>query len=394
MSLIEHSEGSGQILENAGPGEGLVAVRPRGVNPATATTIVHGVGAVTDSVSRVLEPVLGTLADAGCQQVVIALRSSGSPAPVSCQQTARWVWVGQGDRPIAAGDWLDWIGAIREAQRIEPLAAVHLHGFVPYALGRFFMSGRRPVRLVYTPHGSKAYTGTGFSHRLVRAAAAVLRPSAAERTLVGSEVDALLLQAGHVHRTKIAVDPAFFTQVSTEAAKPLVVGGVLDEPAASAEEFARLAVLIGDTTLAGADFEWVGPAPEATGTLFHAAHVRVSDDPAHAARAASLSRAWMFVCPKATHGVPGHLMEAAACGLPMVVIDSPLHRELVQDGETGFVCQNLAQIVERVRLLLGDDRLRQQMGQSAERWARATAANERAAPDLLAVYGLKPSRRA
>jgi glycosyltransferase involved in cell wall biosynthesis len=397
MTIIERTDAGGRVSVSAEPSGGLEDVRPQEPQLAGRTAILHAVGTVTDSVSRVLDPVIAALAGAGCRQVVVAQRGGqASPSLLTANnRLASWVLVGREDRPTAAGDWLDWVGAVRQIQRTEPLTAVHLHGFVPYALGRFFMSGLHPVPLVYTPHGSKALTGSGISHRLVRAAASVLRPSASERTLVGSEVDALLLQSRStlVHRTKVAVDPAYFAGSPHKAERPLVASGVLDDPSHSAQEFARLAVLIGDTSLAGADFEWVGPADPATRTLFKAAHVQVSDDPVHRARAARLARGWMFVCPTATHGMPGHLIEAAACGLPVVAIDSPLHRELVRDGETGFVCGSLSQMVERVRLLLADDRLRSSMGDKALRWARAAAASNRAAPDLLAFYGLNHAAR-
>lgn len=66
-------------------------------------------------------------------------------------------------------------------------------------------------------------------------------------------------------------------------------------------------------------------------------------------------------------GMPNVVMEAMACGLPVVVSDGPGHGELVCDGVTGYLCPlNDVKRIEQVMTQLATDGvLRQRIGQKA-----------------------------
>ena len=74
----------------------------------------------------------------------------------------------------------------------------------------------------------------------------------------------------------------------------------------------------------------------------------------------------IFVLPSLYEGHPKAMLEAMACGLPVIGTRVPGTKELIRDGETGLLCEtdldSLRAVVER---LVGDAQLRQQLGDRA-----------------------------
>jgi glycosyltransferase involved in cell wall biosynthesis len=70
-------------------------------------------------------------------------------------------------------------------------------------------------------------------------------------------------------------------------------------------------------------------------------------------------------------GVPKSLLEAAACGRPLVAVDGPGLREVVQDGVTGLLVppRDAAALADRLQRLAEDASLRQRLGQAARHLA-------------------------
>jgi glycosyltransferase involved in cell wall biosynthesis len=65
---------------------------------------------------------------------------------------------------------------------------------------------------------------------------------------------------------------------------------------------------------------------------------------------------------KGIEGMPGVLIEAGLCGLPVVTTDVPGARSVVEDGVTGFVVADPVELVEHVDRLARDAELRRRMG--------------------------------
>ncbi len=80
-------------------------------------------------------------------------------------------------------------------------------------------------------------------------------------------------------------------------------------------------------------------------------------------------RASRLFCLTSHHeGLPIAALEAMSLGIPVISARYPGADELVQDGETGFLCRDRGEFVDRVMRCLTRDPLRQEMGQRARAW--------------------------
>lgn len=86
----------------------------------------------------------------------------------------------------------------------------------------------------------------------------------------------------------------------------------------------------------------------------------------HSEISALLQRARIFVLPSHYEGHPKALIEAMACGLPVICADSPGMRELIVHGENGLLCGSaVRELRETITLLLGDKELQKKLGANA-----------------------------
>lgn len=101
-----------------------------------------------------------------------------------------------------------------------------------------------------------------------------------------------------------------------------------------------------------------------------------------------LSRAKFLVHTSESEGCPNAVMEAMACGLPVVAMETGEIPYLVEDGKTGFVIPqgDEEKFAERVSFLLGNDELCANMGAAAREKAKREFTLERLVSDTLMVY--------
>jgi glycosyltransferase involved in cell wall biosynthesis len=97
-------------------------------------------------------------------------------------------------------------------------------------------------------------------------------------------------------------------------------------------------------------------------------------------------RADIFVFPSRDEGMPNVVLEAMACGLPVIGTPIPGTRDLVADGETGLLIpvDDVAALADAVRALALDPQRRRAMGAAGRRrvvelfsWRAAAAAYRR-----------------
>ena len=79
-----------------------------------------------------------------------------------------------------------------------------------------------------------------------------------------------------------------------------------------------------------------------------------------------LQRSTAFVLPSRFEGHPKALLEAMACGLPVIGTDVPGIREVLRHCETGFLCEPTAESLRvAIACVMGDANLRHRLGRAA-----------------------------
>jgi glycosyltransferase involved in cell wall biosynthesis len=90
------------------------------------------------------------------------------------------------------------------------------------------------------------------------------------------------------------------------------------------------------------------------------------DSQPHAELPRFLNQANAFILPSFSEGHPKALLEAMACGLPVIGADVPGIRELIRHGETGYLCDTSpAGIRAAIQTVLGDVSLSARLGHNA-----------------------------
>ncbi|HEY9381746.1 MAG TPA: glycosyltransferase, partial [Burkholderiales bacterium] len=96
-----------------------------------------------------------------------------------------------------------------------------------------------------------------------------------------------------------------------------------------------------------------------------------------------------IVClPSYREGLPKALIDAAACGKPIVTTDVPGCRAVVRDGENGFLVPagDSTALADALLRLLKDPQLRRNMGQAGRAIAEQRFSIERVVEQTLALY--------
>ncbi len=114
------------------------------------------------------------------------------------------------------------------------------------------------------------------------------------------------------------------------------------------------------------------PALEAlTAELGLAEAVRFAGQVSHEEKVQWLQRSWVAVNPSPKEGWGLTVIEANACGVPVVAADSPGLRDSVRPGETGLLYPygEVEQLAAALIRLLQQEPLREHMGAAAREWA-------------------------
>ena len=95
----------------------------------------------------------------------------------------------------------------------------------------------------------------------------------------------------------------------------------------------------------------------------------------------------LYIHSAITEGFGLTLIEAMACGLPVVCTDGKGNRELIQEGENGFMVgeRDPKLLADKIELLLKNDNLRQEMGEKARKFAQGFGI-EKYVESLLLLY--------
>jgi glycosyltransferase involved in cell wall biosynthesis len=271
--------------------------------------------------------------------------------------------------------------------------------------------GAVAARLARVPAQVNAVVGLGWLFtsakgvmRLIRPAArwtlALLLRTRSSLTIVQNPDDRALLIRSHLPESRIrlirgaGVDTRVFAPAPEPAGPVCVVLAARMLWDKGVGEFVEAARLIRQAGIQ-ARFALVGdpdndnPAsvPEATLRSWHGQDGiewwgRRDDMPSvyHAAHIACL--------PSYREGLPRVLLEAAACGRPLVATDAPGCREVVQDGDNGVLVpvRDAAGLADALSKLIHDVPLRTNMGRRAREVVLQKFSNEQIIGQTLAVY--------
>lgn len=92
--------------------------------------------------------------------------------------------------------------------------------------------------------------------------------------------------------------------------------------------------------------------------------------------------------PSRREGLPGALLEAAACGLPIVTTDAAGHRDVVENGDNGLLTPvgNVPALAKALSILIADAGLRSRMGKQSRSKAEREFSSKQVIGETLAVY--------
>lgn len=136
----------------------------------------------------------------------------------------------------------------------------------------------------------------------------------------------------------------------------------------------------------GVQFVWIGGGDAEDARRLEDAGVIVTGWLARAQALEHLSALDIYLQTSLWEGMPVSVIEAQVAGIPAVVTDILGNRDVVRDGETGYVCASEARLVERLEELIGSDEARARMGARSRELSILRFGLDRLLDELLAAY--------
>ena len=274
------------------------------------------------------------------------------------------------------------------------------------------MYGALAARLARVPAQVNAVVGLGWLFTSAKGVMRLIRPAArwtlasllrtrASLTIVQNPDDRALLIRSHLPESRIrlirgaGVDTTVFAPAPEPAGPVCIVLAarmLWDKGVGEFVEAARLIrqagvqarfVLVG-----GPDPDNPASVPEATLRGWHGQDGvewwgRRDDMP-------SVYQAAHIACLPSYYreGLPKVLLEAAACGRPLVTTDAPGCREVVQDGDNGILVtpRDAQSLARAMRKLIEDEKLRHAMGKRGREIMLKDFSSEQVVRETLAIY--------
>jgi Glycosyl transferases group 1/Glycosyltransferase Family 4 len=350
--------------------------------------VLHAADRLSERVASFLACATRELIQGGVQQTLVFSRDRAT-APAQLAQFEPQVRMVEVERH---GCW-PWrfARALRAELVTHRYEAMHLHAGTTGLLGRLALdSALEHPPMFYTPHG--------LSNPFPRLTAGVLHRTAMLQQIqpVGCghgearELERLTGRAATV--LEFPIDAAGFDVTREPDAQTIVLSVAEGDDPQAAQVFAELAARF---CFAGepARFRWIGCAGPDGAALLRAAGVEVLVDLDPDALRAQMAGAHVFVQTSCSDYCGGlAVARALAAGLPCVLSDSALHRELVVHAHSGLLARDLADLAQCVKQLIDQPALAGRLGEAGRLDARRRFHPHRFRNALLSLYRLGDER--
>lgn len=273
-------------------------------------------------------------------------------------------------------------------RRLQP-DIVHLHSSKAGAIGRLASLMLPRPRWYFSPHGLSFLQSAqpGHVHRGFLLLETLLRVPRV--TYIACSVSEAALIEKHLQRSAHVVNNGIDVSavpVRGQDGMPLRVGTVgRVSLARNPELFARIARRMRRADL---HFVWIGGGAAADEEQLRAAGVELSgwlDRPAAMALLATLD---IYVQPSLWEGMPIAVLEAMACGLPVVASDVVGNRDLVRQGLNGMLADSEQAFVNAIEHLAAVPMLRHRLGEVARAEVHAHYSLDQMMLRLYQAYGI------
>ena len=350
--------------------------------------VVHLLERFNDEVFDLLGPTTAALSQSSVEQVIVVVDDPRRrPLLARFDDSIELLLVPPHSDLIT--QWRMLCNAFAYALEERPVKAIHLHGFAASLIGEYALRKvPQAVPIFYSPHDSRTLHPLRAVAKLARLAVRAFVPPR-EALAIGHGAPEVRALHGMAHQTVRLVEgpvaAPFFEVAAAPARHPLIIGASRTHNLRAVAAFDQLAVLLGGGAL-HLGFNWIGPVNSVSSARLQAANVGVYEAPDDAERASRLAGGWLYVALGGSRGFPLCLAEAMAAGLPCVAIDSPFHRDMVRHGETGYLCRNQVEVIDRIAQLIDTPRLRARMGRTARTIARERFSEASFREALLSAY--------
>lgn len=272
-------------------------------------------------------------------------------------------------RPIRWREDLAGLVTIRALLRTLHPDVLHLHSSKAGVLGRI-AAATSPGRFAtfYTPHGL-SFLQEDYSPRaralfrriewcMARLGGTVVACSASEQAIVRQRITPRRVA---LVENAVDVDAIPPWQRRDDGAVRIGIAGRITY-ARNSELFGRLAR---EHSAANVRFRWIGGGDDADRKRLQACGVEVTGWMSQREALREMSTLDIYLHPSRWEGMPVALIEAQVAGLPAVATDVVGNRDVVVDGETGFVVRDEDAMSQALGRLISDGGLRRRLGERA-----------------------------
>ena len=273
--------------------------------------------------------------------------------------------------------------AVRAEHEHRRVDVLHAHQLFPTGYATVVIGRLLGIPIVCSAHGSDVHTNPSRNRGIGRYTRATLRMT--DRTVAVSEdlarrIARLESQAAPTKVIYNGIDPGRFVNRAERTVLRRRLG--LPERGVGICFVGRLVtekgvheLIAAFEALRGTDEDvWLvvvggGPLHDCLASRAREMHGKlvIAGPTPHSKVAEYLNAADLFALPSHGEGVPVAMLEAMACGLPVVATAVGGIPEVVKDGTTGFLLppRDDAAFLEKLRLLVRDAPLRREMGRAA-----------------------------